>query len=103
MSDTTRRRFLAAAGVGAAGVAVATVAGATGATALGASHSPSVSEDNDNSLPAGASGGLVAYVDDVRDGRVSVLVGEQQVVIRDRALVARLAKAAATASKSAGA
>jgi hypothetical protein len=97
MSDTSRRGFLAIAGVGAAGVAVASVAGTEAVTSNGAAASPATA------LPAGASGSLVAYVSDVSNGQVSVLVGETEVQITDHELVARLAQAAGTASKKAGA
>ena len=101
MSDTSRRGFLAIAGVGAAGVAVASVAGA--AAVSSAAAPASAAKDDSTELPAGASGSLVAYVNDVQDGRVSVLVGENEVQIRDRELVARLAQAAHTAANQTGA
>jgi hypothetical protein len=100
MSDTSRRGFLAIAGVGAAGVAVASVAGASAVTSNGSAASP---VGAGAALPAGASGSLVAYVNDVQNGQVSVLVGETEVQITDHELVARLAQAAGTAPKKAGA
>jgi hypothetical protein len=98
MSDTSRRGFLAIAGVGAAGVAVASVAGASAASSAAVPASPAASQasTDDTALPANSSGSLVAYVNDVHDGRISVMVGEREVVIRDRALVAKLARAAKT-------
>jgi hypothetical protein len=98
MSDTTRRKFLAAAGVGAAGVAVVGVTG-VGAGSGTAAGQP-IQAPSGAKLPAGASGALVAYVNDVQAGQISVMVGEQEVVISDHDLVARLAIAAAAGSKS---
>jgi hypothetical protein len=89
MSDTSRRGFLAIAGVGAAGVAAASVVGASSA---GAIESKSTT---DAALPHGAAGSIVAYVGDVKDGQVSVMVGERAVVVHDKDLVARLARVAA--------
>jgi hypothetical protein len=40
------------------------------------------------------SGPLVAYVKDAQAGEVSLLVGEREVVVHDRELVARIANAA---------
>lgn len=37
-----------------------------------------------------AAGSLVAYVADVRGHEVSIMVGEREVVVRDRDLIARL-------------
>ena len=91
MSDTTRRNFLAVAGVSAAGLAAVSVVGAGSAAAA-----PAASQSKTNTaLPKNATGSMVAYVRDVRDGRVSVMVGDREVVIRDRELVARLANAVA--------
>jgi hypothetical protein len=107
MSDTSRRGFLAIAGAGVAGVAVASVAGSAGSAATGSSSPAAdsavpVAQElaGGTELPAAASGSLVAYVNDVRDGRLSVMVGEREVVIRDREIVARLANAAASANST---
>jgi hypothetical protein len=81
MSDHTRRRFLALAGAGAAAVGV----GVTAAEPAQAKPAK---------VPSGATGPLVAYVTDVRSGAVSVMVGDREVVLHDRDLVARLARAA---------
>jgi len=35
---------------------------------------------------------MVAYVHDAATGEVAVMVGEREVIVRDRALVAQLAK-----------
>ena len=89
MSDSTRRGFLKIAGAGAAvGAAAATAVVRSDGGEPAASTGRSVT-----ALPAGASGPLVAYVRDVRAAEVSVLVGETEVVVQDRDLVARLAGA----------
>jgi hypothetical protein len=87
MNSPSRRGFLAVAGVGAAGVAAATV--------IGSGSSASASPAPDITLPEGASGSIVAYITDVQNGHMSVMVGERAVVIHDRELVARLAHAVA--------
>jgi len=84
MSNTSRRLFLAAAGSSAA--AAAAVAAAPGALA-----SPSEPRTGD-SPPDGEP--LVAYIDDVTTGRVSILFGEHEVVVQDADLVRRLTRAA---------
>jgi hypothetical protein len=83
MTDATRRRFLIMAGAGAAAAGVAAVvpAGTLAEGAAAADHPP-------------AEGTLVAYVGDATDGTVSLLVGDREVVVHDRDLVARLARAA---------
>jgi len=90
LSDSTRRGFLKVAGAGAAigaGVAATAVVRSDGGEpAAGTGRSATA-------LPAGASGPLVAYVRDVRAAEVSVMVGETEVVVQDRELVARLAGA----------
>jgi len=80
MNDPTRRGFLVIAGAGAAAVGAATVAPAAGAAPVRA--------------PSGASGPLVAYVSDMQSGEVTLMVGEREVVVHDRDLAARLARAA---------
>jgi hypothetical protein len=82
MGNSSRRGFLQAAGVGAAVVGV----GAIAPSATAAS--------NDVALPAGATGGLLAHVSDVRGDTVVLHVGDREVVVRDADLVARLARAA---------
>ena len=90
MTDTTRRGFLAVAGVGAAGIAAVSVVGSrSGSASAGVVETNAVTE-----LASNASGAIVAYVKDVRDGQISLMVGERAVVIRDKDLVARLSNAA---------
>jgi hypothetical protein len=81
MSDTSRRKFLAVAGVG---VAAGTVAATTG-TAL-ANQTPR--------RPDAAREGVVAYVADHRSSELRLMVGEREVVVRDRDLVNRILNAA---------
>jgi hypothetical protein len=80
MSETSRRKFLAAAGVGAAAgtVAIAAGGGAAAATARpGAAREP-----------------VLAVVPDHRSGEVRLLVGEREVVVHDRDLATRIRNAA---------
>ena len=83
MKDTSRRVFLAVGGAGAATIGAAAVAPA--AVAAGAFQGRRQPD-----------GSMVAYVSDVGTGRLSVMAGEREVVIHDRALVARLARAVAS-------
>ena len=92
MDSSTRRNFLIMAGVGAAATAGAAVVATAGGPAA-ADPKPAAPV-----APAG-SGPLVAYVEDLRAGRVSVMVGESEVVVDDPDLVARL-RAAATGRKA---
>lgn len=81
MNQSTRRGFLALTGSGVAAVAVAPAA-----VAAVPGKSPGLGA-------AGSQGGpMVAYVQDAATGEVAVMVGEREVVVRDRALVAQLAK-----------
>ena len=76
MNQTSRRGFLAVSGTGVAAVAVApAVVGATSASAA--------------PPPEGA---VVAYIKDAATGTVAVMEGEREVVVTDKALVARIAR-----------
>lgn len=87
MSGSTRRNFLIASGAGAAAVgAAAALPGAANATTTRAVSLPS------NAAP------LVAHVSDPSAGTISLFVGEHEVTVHDPELVARLARAAATAN-----
>jgi anaerobic selenocysteine-containing dehydrogenase len=92
MSDSTRRGFLKIAG---AGAAVGAAAVATTAAVKGSSDKTPATAA---AVPAGATGALVAYVKDVRGAEVSVMVGQTEVVVHDRELVARLATARSRAT-----
>ncbi len=85
MAEHTRRNFLIAGGASAAaaGVAVA-VPGTAGARTSDAAPA---------TLPPDATD-LVAHVADPNSGTLTLLVGEREVVVHDRDLVARLARAA---------
>lgn len=90
MSDSTRRRFLAAAAIGTAGgVAAASVPGTAGAA----------TPEPDLSVPADAPAVLAAYVRDVGKGEVALMVEGHEVVVTDHALAAQLARAFAEASR----
>jgi hypothetical protein len=78
---TTRRNFLAVAGGSAAAVGL-------GAAAASAAEAKPVEP------PREANGPLVAYVTDMQDGEVTLMHGEEERVVHDRDLAARLARAA---------
>ncbi|MCW2847900.1 MAG: twin-arginine translocation signal protein [Marmoricola sp.] len=81
MSETNRRKFLAVAGAGAA-------AGVVGVTA-----GPAFARGTERSQQA-ARQTVVAYVDDHRGSKVTLLVGEREVVVDDRDLVTAILNAA---------
>lgn len=78
MTDTSRRKFLAAGG---AGVAGAVVIG--GAAAEAAAADPRAAREQ-----------VVAIVPDHRLAEVRLLVGEREVVVQDRDLATRILNAA---------
>lgn len=85
MNDTPRRGFLKAAGAGAA---------AAGAVVVTASTASSASAATPLTVPKDASGALVAYITDIHgSGEITVMVEGREVVVNDRDLVARLARA----------
>ena len=80
MSETNRRNFLAATGMGAVAGTVGLVAGPASAEAPrrpGSAHEP-----------------VVAYVEDHHSDELRLLVGEREVAVRDRELVTRILNAA---------
>ncbi|GAA1161838.1 hypothetical protein GCM10009630_70170 [Kribbella jejuensis] len=81
MGDSTRRGFLAMAGMGAAAVGV------------GAAAPAAAGEQSGELSGARSAGPLVAYVRDVRRHEIAVMVGEHEVVVHDRDLVNRLVQA----------
>ncbi len=85
MSDTSRRKFLAAAGIGAAGTA-GLMTGVTGEAAA----APAVATRNDKS----AREPVVAYVEHHFSDRVHLMVGEREIVVHDPDLAARILNAA---------
>ncbi len=90
MTRATRRGFLAAAGAGAATAAAAAAAPA----AFAASSGGSSPESREPAEGSGSGEALVAHVADPRSGELSLLVGEDEVVVSDPDLVARLTRAA---------
>jgi protein involved in polysaccharide export with SLBB domain len=81
MSDTSRRKLLAAGGAGvAAGAGGFTISPAQAAQARLSGTSAQES--------------VVAYVHDHRSSEVRLLVGEREVVVHDRELAARILNAA---------
>ena len=85
MSGSTRRNFLIAGG---AGAAAAGMAAAVPGVAAARTPAPTPAR-----LPSDATD-LVAHVADPSSGTLILLVGEREVVVHDRDLVARLARAA---------
>ncbi|GAA1997003.1 MULTISPECIES: hypothetical protein [Nocardioides] len=84
MSDTSRRKFIAAAGAGTAATAVAGgVTLATGGSAAAARPRPGTAKE-----------AVVAYVENHRSDRLTILVGEREIEVRDRDLVTRILNAA---------
>jgi hypothetical protein len=81
MSETSRRKFLAATGAGVAGVAVVGVAGGT-AEAATARRKNAATEP------------VVAYVPEPDAGVLHLMVGEREVIVEDHDLVARILNAA---------
>jgi hypothetical protein len=81
MSETSRRKFLAAAGGGAA---IGTVVGMSGGTAEAAST---------RGVNA-ATEPVVAYVQNPKAGVLHLMVGEREVIVEDHDLVARILDAA---------
>jgi hypothetical protein len=98
----TRRGFLTKASVAAAGGVAATMAAASGiaavegllasAPAVAPAVAPVLPANDDDVTPLGTD--VVAHVRNASTGEVSVMAGEREVVIHDRALVAKLLKGA---------
>ena len=82
MSETSRRKFLAAAGVGAT---AGTIALATGGAA---------SATEARRRPGSAREAVLAVVTDHTSSELRLLVGEREVVVHDRDLVTRILNAA---------
>jgi hypothetical protein len=71
-------------------------AGVAAAVAPGASASAA----EDTTLPAGAEGAMAAYIHDLHKGEVALMVEGNEVIVTDKVLVARLARAFARAARS---
>lgn len=91
MSDSTRRGFLAMAGAGAA---------VAGATVVAAPLAGAATPAEDVRLPAGAEGAMGAYIHDLQKGQLALMVEGREVIVTDKALVARLARAFARAARA---
>jgi hypothetical protein len=81
MSDTSRRKLIAAGGAGVA------------AGAVGLTISPAQARE---ARPSGSSAKepVVAYIHDHRSSEVRLMVGEREVVVHDRDLATRILNAA---------
>jgi len=88
VSEVTRRKFLIGSGIGAAGVVAAGAAGGLPGIASAAADAPSHEE-----LETAARRPMMLHVRDARRGEVGILVGEKEVVVKDKALVAKLLRA----------
>ena len=85
MSDTSRRKFLAVAGIGAAGTV-----GLTATSASAATTATSATTRNSDS----ARQPVVAYIEHHFGDRIHLMVGEREIVVHDRDLVTRILNAA---------
>jgi hypothetical protein len=79
MSESTRRTFLIASGAGAAAVGMAAATPGVAAARTPATLPPDATD-------------LVAHIADPSSGTLTLLVGEREIVVHDRDLVARLAR-----------
>ncbi len=77
MNQSTRRGFIALTGSGVAAVAVAPAALA---------HSGKADAESSKGAP------MVAHVRDAATGEIALMVGEREVVVHDRALVATMSR-----------
>lgn len=80
-----------------AGAGAAAGVTAMAVPAAGAATAPA----EDLSLPNGAEGSMVAYIHDVTKGEVALMIDGDEVVVTDKQLVARLARAFQKAQRSA--
>jgi hypothetical protein len=87
MTNSTRRAFL-------------TTAGLTTAAGMAAVVAPASAGAEETTLPADARGAMAAYIHDVRTGEVALMIEGREVLIRDKRLVARLARAFDRARRS---
>jgi len=89
MSSPNRRTFLKTAGVGAAAAGAAALAPGAVSASMGEKAAPSAPEATP--LPAAAAGSMVAYIHDVSNGQLSVMVEGREITVTDHQLVAKLA------------
>ena len=83
MGDTSRRKFLAAAGAGTAAGAVVSLSGGAAEAVTRRRHDAAAEP-------------VVAYVQDPKVGVLRLMVGEREVIVEDHDLVARILNAAAS-------
>jgi hypothetical protein len=88
MSDVTRRALLQGVGATAAVAAAGALAPAT-AVATAAAR-----DRSDDVHPPASTTALVAHVSDATTGEITLLSGDHEVVVQDRALAQRLARLA---------
>lgn len=95
MKEVSRRGFLKQAGVTAAvavtGAGLATTpAGIAGALGHHAAPEPALTPEEEKAVK----GDLIAQITNAGAGEINVFVGERQVTLRDKSVVARLVRAA---------
>jgi len=95
MSELSRRSFLKQSGAtaAAAGAFVAAPKGLTRSTAKAPTSDRPAARTTQAAIRARASRHLVVHVPDTRKNELRLLVGDREVVVHDRDLVARLARA----------
>lgn len=91
MTSPNRRAFFKTAGVGAAAVGAAALTKST--VSVAGQAVPTAARAAAPELPNAATGSMVAYIQDVSNGQVSVMVEGREVTITDHRLVAQLAQA----------
>jgi hypothetical protein len=96
MTSSNRRAFFKTAGVGAAAVGAAALV--RPAVSVAGTAAPAAAPEH--ALPAAATGSMVAYIQDVSNGKVSVMVEGREVTVTDHQLVAKLAHALHSSSKA---
>jgi hypothetical protein len=99
MNSSNRRAFFKTAGVGAAAVGAAALVRPTSALAGAATPAAVPAAAPARGLPSAATGSMVAYIQDVSNGQVSVMIEGREVTFTDHQLVATLAHAMHATSK----
>jgi anaerobic selenocysteine-containing dehydrogenase len=99
MNELSRRSFLkqsgaTAAAAGALVVAPKALSRGTSSTKRPTAAAASRATSKTSKTSKSANRTLVAHVPDVRKDEVRILIGEREVILHDRALVSRLARAA---------
>ncbi|MBE7188518.1 twin-arginine translocation signal domain-containing protein [Jatrophihabitans endophyticus] len=89
MTESSRRGFLKYAG---AGVAAAGAAAVVPTVLAGSADAATPAAAESEKVPGEARGSLAAYVSDVHGSEMTVMVEGREVVVHDKALVARLAR-----------